>query len=156
LAGAGGALVRLPRLACLVDASGARLFAPADLLGASGHRRVAHALLAAACVTVVLPRLVEFVDASHVIALGLGDGAGASVTCHLAILVTSASGASVLLVEGLSDLISVAIVGARARVVGAADLAVALAGASVAVLGDRLTDGQRHRAVFTVAGHRIV
>jgi len=156
LTGASSALVRLPRLAGLVDAAGARLLASAELLGTSGHRRIAHSLLAAASVTVVLPRLVKFVHASHVIAFGLSDWARASVTSHLSVLVTSASGASVLLLEGLTDLVRVAIISARARVVGAGDLAVGLAGASVAVLGDGLTDGQRHRAVFTVAWHRVV
>jgi len=156
LTGASGAFVGLPRLAGLVDAAGARLFASARLLGAGGDGRVAIAGLASASVTIVLPRLVEVVHSSHVVAFGLRNGAGASIAGHLSIIVTSASGASVLLSEGLSDLVSVAVVDARAGFVGAADLSVALARASVAVLGDGLADGESHSAILAVAWHRVV
>jgi len=156
LTGASGAFVGLPRLAGFVDAAGTRLFASASLLGASGHGRVPIAGLASASVTIVLPRCVEVVHSSHVVAFGLGNGAGAAIAGHLSIFVTSASGAAVLLGEGLSDLVTVAVIKAVAGFVGAADLSVALARACVAVLGDGLADGERHSTVLAVAWHRVV
>jgi len=108
--GAVGALVGLPRLPGLVDATRARLLTSAHLLRASGGCRVAHSLLASARIAVVFPRLSNFVHASHVIAFWLYDGAATLVTSYLPILVTPASRASVLLCKCLSNLVGVAII----------------------------------------------
>jgi len=71
-------------------------------------------------------------------------------------LVASAFGTSISQGEGVADLVSVPIVKARARFVRARDLAVGLTGAGVAVLGNRLPDGQGHGTVLAVAWHRVV
>lgn len=109
-AGAVSALVGLPGLTGLVDATRARLLTSAHLLRASGDRRVAHSLLASARIAVVFPRLSNIVHSSHVIAFWLYDGAATLVASYLSILVTPASRASVLLRECLSNLVGVAIV----------------------------------------------
>ena len=72
-------------------------------------------------------------------------------SCHI-----PASGAAILLTKGLSNLVCISVVRARAGFAGAADLAGALTGASVAFFGDRLPNGQSHSAIFAVAGDRVV
>lgn len=141
LASAGGALVGIPGLAGLVDGAGARLSAPADLLGAGGDGGVASALLAPTGVTFVLPGHADIVAVPHVSTFGFDDDAGAAVASHLTIRVTSASRATVLLAEGLSDLVSISVVQARAGVVGAGNLAVALTRASVALFAHGFSNG---------------
>jgi len=123
LAGASCALVRLPLFTGLVDASSAWLSASARFLGARDDAGVARALLAATSVTLLFECLTNFVSSSHVVADNLDDRTAALVASHLSILITSAIAAFGVR-ECLADCVSVAIVCATARFVGARNLAI--------------------------------
>jgi len=148
--------VWLPGLADLVHHSGAGLFASADLLGTSHNGSSRGPLLAPAHITLNFPGCVDVIFPSHVGTFGLGNGTKTIITSHLAVCVTFASCAAILLVEVLSNLVSISIVQARARIVGAAHLAITLTGACVALFRDGLSNSQCHSTIFTVAGDGVV
>jgi len=156
LAGASGALVRLPLFPGFVNASGAWLPASARLLSARDDAGVASALLAPTRVTFLFEGGSDVIFSSHVVTDNL-DRTAALVARHLSIFITSASSASIRLSECISNHVSVAIVHAAARFVGARNLTVSLTSAHVAfVLLHGLTDGQSHCTVFAVAWVGIV
>jgi len=123
LACASGALVRLPLFAGLVNASGTWLSASARFLGARDDAGVASTLLAATGVTLLFECGTNVVSSSHVLADNL-DRTAALVAGHLSILIASASSASIWLSECVCNWISVAIVHAATRFVGARNLTI--------------------------------